>query len=74
MGLEQGSYVAYCFDEAVIYFGMTVDSELQEAGQKQSKEDRRAQMARERYLDRVLNDGNEKSATKGFADPAAMFG
>jgi hypothetical protein len=50
---------------------MTVDNELQSAGQKPSKEDRRAEMARQRYLDRVL--GDEQQGTKKFADPAAMF-
>lgn len=71
LGLEQGSYEAYCLDEAVIFFGMTLESKLENAGHKPGKEERRAQAIREKILDQVF--GNEQP-TSGFADPAAMFG
>lgn len=73
LGLEEGSYVAYCLDEAVTFFGLMVENKLEEAGQgKPSKEDRRAQAAREKVLDSIFGK-DEKKKTSGFADPALMF-
>lgn len=66
----EDSYLAYCVDEAVVYFGIMLENELQSAGQKPGKEERRAQLARERILARVFGDGGAK---KQYADPAAMF-
>lgn len=73
MGVEQGSYEAYCLDEAVIYFGMTVQNDLEKVGHKPSKEERKAEAARKRYLEKLLSD-DEKEKGSGFADPASMFG
>lgn len=69
--LDPGSYEAYCLDEAVIYFGLTLENMLESAGQKPGKEERRAEMARKHILDRVFG-GEEKKGT-GYADPALMF-
>ena len=71
LGLDEGSYEAYCLDEAVIFFGMALESDLEQAGHKPSKEERRAKAAREALLAKVL--GDEKKQGAGFADPALMF-
>ena len=69
LGLERGSYEAYCLDEAVIFFGLRLENMLESAGHKPGKEERRAKQAQERVLDKIF--GKEKSS--GFADPALMF-
>lgn len=70
IGLKSGTYEAYCLDEAVIYFGLMVENQLDEAGHKPSKEERKARAAREKVLDGIM--GTNKNKT-GFADPALMF-
>lgn len=70
LGIELGTYEAYCLDEAVIYFGLTLENMLEEAGNKPGKEERKAKAARDRVLNTVF--GTDKAS--GFADPAAMFG
>lgn len=70
LGLRSDSYEAYCLDEAVIYFGLALENMLQEAGQKPSKGDRKAQAAREALLNKVFGKGEGSS---GYADPALMF-
>lgn len=72
LGLEADSYEAYCLDEAIVYFGTTVEGQLEKVGQKPSKGERKAQAARERLLSQILGSG-EKKSNAGFADPAAMF-
>lgn len=66
----ESDYVAYCVDEAVIYFGLVLENMLEEAGHKPDKHERRAKAARDALLDKVF--GKEKAGS-GFADPAAMF-
>lgn len=74
LGLEYGSFEAYCLDEAVSYYGLTLENELDKASHKPSKEERKAMAARERVLSRYLDDEDEVEAKKtGFADPASMF-
>ena len=73
LGLKENTYEAYCLDEAVIYFGMVLESRLEEVGHKPSKEERRARAARERLLDLILGEEDEKGKESGFADPALMF-
>ena len=70
LGLQLGSYEAYCFNEAVWFFGTTVTNELEAAGQKRSKGDGRVQSARKRVLDKFLG---KPDAPKQFADPALLF-
>lgn len=67
----EDSYVAYCLDEAVTFFGLSLENKLEEAGHKQSKEERKAKAARDQVLDRIF--GTNKKKTKGYADPALMF-
>jgi hypothetical protein len=71
LGVEAGTYEAYCLDEAVIYFGMRVETMLESAGHKPSKEERRAKAAREALINKLFS--NETDKKSGFADPAAMF-
>lgn len=74
LGLEADSYEAYCLDEAIVYFGTSVESLLEKAGSKPSKGERKAQAARERLLSKILEPEDGKSKSKaGFADPALMF-
>lgn len=65
------NYVAYCFDEAVVFFGLQLESMLDEAGQKPDKESKRVEAAQTRILNRIFGD---EKAGSGYADPAAMFG
>lgn len=71
MGLRGDTYEAFCLDEAVIYFGLALEAELEEAGVTPTKEDRKIMAARQRVLDRVL--GKDEVKGSGYADPALMF-
>lgn len=71
LGVEPTSYEGYCLDEAVIYFGMVLENELEKAGHRPGKEERKIQAAREKLLDSILGEGQKKNA--GYADPALMF-
>ena len=70
LGLRSKSYEAYCLDEAVIYFGLSLEAELEQAGQKPGKAEKKAQAAREAVLNQVF--GRTEKGT-GYADPALMF-
>ena len=70
VGLKSGSYEAYCLDQAVGFVGASIQRELEEAVSKPSAEERRAQAAQKRILEKYV--GSESDA--GFADPAALFG
>lgn len=69
LGLSPDSYEAYCFDEAVWYFGSTVSAELEKAGQKKSKGQGKTESARKRVLLKYLGGKAEQQ----YADPAAFF-
>lgn len=70
----EDSYPAYCLDEAVMYFGLTLENKLDEAGHKPTKAEKKAQAERERILQSVLNpSGEDQQKGTGFADPALMF-
>lgn len=73
LGIESGSYEAYCIDEAVVYYGSSLEHELEKAGHKPSREDRKIEAARQRVLDKWLTDDDEPKKQTGFADPALMF-
>ena len=70
IGLPSDSYEAYCLDEAVIYFGMSLEADLEQAGHKPSKQEKRAEAMRKARLDQVFGT---KESGSGFADPALMF-
>jgi hypothetical protein len=67
----EDEYVAYCLDQAVGYFGRTLEGELEKAGSGAKNNDE-AEWKRQVVLDAFLSD--EKKPQRGmFADPAAMF-
>jgi hypothetical protein len=70
-------YVAYCYDQAISYFGHHVESELDKLDKpkgKQAAEGKRLQRKREQKLDQLLGlDKQPKKAGTQFADPAAMM-
>ncbi|AVR56921.2 hypothetical protein PBI_TRISCUIT_48 [Microbacterium phage Triscuit] len=70
MGLTQGSYEAYCFDQAVWYLGSWITNKLEKVGAKKDRKAAANEAARKRVLDRILLGDKAKSQ---FADPAAFF-
>ena len=76
VGVESGSYVAYCFDQAVSYFGNWVEAELDKVQVgKASKSDKETQAlvkARQKRLEAILGPP-EQQAKQQFADPAEFF-
>ena len=64
-------YVAKCFDDAVYYFGITVEHELDMASHKPSKDERKASEARKRRLNKLLQITASEKAQ--YLDPAQMF-
>jgi hypothetical protein len=71
LGLTPGSYEAFCFDQAVWYFGSQVISRVEKAGHKPIKGEAQTRAAQERELKKIL-DGD--AAKRVYADPAALFG
>lgn len=72
LGLEPGSYTAFCLDQAVYTFGSMVESEIERAGHKPSKDEQKIIQARRRVVDRLLRDPN--APVKGrFRDPMTML-
>lgn len=69
MGLTQGSYEAFCFDQAAWYLGITITEELNKVGHKRQKGEAANESARKRVLDKYLGG----KQTQKFADPAAFF-
>jgi hypothetical protein len=72
LDIQLSNYVAYCLDEAVVFFGMQLEAMLDEAGQKPDKESARIERERKRVLDKVFSD--ESTESQHFSDPAVMFG
>jgi hypothetical protein len=62
-------YVAYCLNQAVTYFGKSVEAKMDKAAAR-AKNEKSAQAARQRVLDSILKP---KSKGSGFADPADIF-
>ena len=71
IGLEPGSYEAYCFDEALWHLGTSIDSDLDRAGQKPSKNEGKTNMARQKVFDKYFPP--DQPTEKKFADPALFF-
>lgn len=61
---------AWCFNRAVMTFGITLDNELEAAGQK-AKSERGAKQRRTNILNKWMTMPGEESKGR-FADPAAM--
>jgi hypothetical protein len=70
MGLTQGSYEAYCFDQAVWYVGTFITSELEKAGHKPQKGEAQVKAARTKVLNKYLESAD---APGQYADPALLF-
>jgi hypothetical protein len=70
IGLVQGSYEAYCLDQAVWFVGATIQNELEKAGHKRQKGEGNIISARRRVLAKYLGEAEQKQQ---FADPAALF-
>lgn len=68
----EDDYVAYCLDQAVGYFGRSVEAELEKAGAN-AKNESDATWKRQQALDRFIGDEDNKPRRGSFADPAAMF-
>jgi hypothetical protein len=67
LGLEEGSYEAYCLDEAVMIFGARVSSALEEVDGKNKAQ---IEQKQSRLLERLLYPGKPISA-KHFRSPFA---
>lgn len=68
LGLTEGSYEAYCFNQAVWAFGSKIDSEVEKAGHKRQKGEAAMASARKRVLDRYLQGSGDKGQ---YRDPVA---
>lgn len=53
---------------------MILEYELEQAGQKPGKDERRIQAAQEAVMKKVFDPKGERDQGTGFADPALMFG
>lgn len=72
IGLKEGSYEAYCLNQATWYLGTFVTGEIEKVGQKKAKGQAGTEAARKRKLEQLL--GIEQKKTKGtYADPALLF-
>jgi hypothetical protein len=71
VGLTPGSYEAFCFDQAVWYFGTSLQSELEQVGMKKSSEEASNEATRKRILNRFLGTPEEKQQ---YMDPSVLFG
>lgn len=71
MGLTQGSYEAYCLDQAAWYLGSTIENELSKVGHKRTKAETANEASRTRILAKYF--GEEVAGKPKFADPAALF-
>lgn len=71
MGLTPGSYEAFCFDQAIWYFGTSLQSELEQVGVKKSSEESSNEATRKRILNRFLG---APEAKQQYMDPSVLFG
>lgn len=69
MGLESGSYTAWCFDEAVAYAGSYISGELQSVEGKTAGE---IESKRRQKLQQLLAEPGATS-TGQYKDPVALF-
>jgi len=72
-GLTAGSYEAYCFDQAIWYFGSTIEAEMEKASMpkrrgKGSSDD--TELKRRQVLNKYMKGPD---APGQYADPAAFF-
>lgn len=67
----EDTYVAYCLDQAVGYFGRHLESELEKAG-ADAKSEQEGEWKRRAVLDKYFGEEDKPSSGR-FADPAAMM-
>lgn len=67
LGLEEGSYEAYCLDEAVMIFGAHISAALESI---EGKDKHQIEQKQSRLLERLLYPGKPISA-KHFRSPFA---
>lgn len=67
------TYVAYCLDQAVGYYGSWVDAELDKASSKPSKEEVAAVEKRKRRIREILGTAEDDKTQGQFRDPAEFF-
>lgn len=68
----EDSYVAYCLDQAVGFFGRHLDAELEKVG-SDAKNDEEAKWKRQQILDKYFEEEDKKPRPGRFADPAGMM-
>jgi hypothetical protein len=71
MGVDD-DYVAYCLNEAVYFFGRSLEHMMDKAGDS-AKNENAATSARERVLKQVLEPPKPGAKAAGFMDPAELF-
>lgn len=65
-------YIAYCLNQAVFFFGRTVENEMEKAAES-AKNEKAANAARDQVLQKIINRPGPTATVSGFADPAKMF-
>ena len=70
IGLIEGSYEAFCYDQAVWYVAQTITSEVDKVGEKKVRGQASQEAAKLRKLNQLLG---KQEARGQYADPAAMF-
>lgn len=75
LALSDDPYLAYCFDQATVFWGQYVESELDKVSHKPTKEEIQSKAAREKRLTELLEleDKPQAEQTGRFMDPAALF-
>lgn len=72
IGLIEGSYEAYCYDQAAWYVVNTVQNEVDKVGEKKAKGQAAQESAKNRKLRQMLGQG-DTTAKGQYADPSALF-
>lgn len=74
IGLIEGSYEAYCYDQVSWYVVTTIRGEVEKVGQKKAKGQATQEAAQTKRLKQLLGQDITKVSSGQFADPAALFG
>jgi hypothetical protein len=70
---DDDGYTAYCFDQAVGHFGVSVEAELEQAGHRPTKDERKTEAARKSVLTKYFGEIAPEQQRGKYADPAAMM-
>jgi hypothetical protein len=66
----QDPYTAFCFDQAINYWGKTIEGELEKVEGKNAKD---TELRRKSILEKYLYPDGDGSSKHQFSDPALMF-